>query len=289
MTSSLAYLTYVGTEATIYLMVALSYALPLGYGGLVNFGHIGLFAVGAYAGGILTTRGAPFWLALAAAGLVTGLVGWLLALPARRIRGDYYALMTLGFTFVVNAAILNLTPLTRGPFGLTGVTPPPELADPRRFFVLCLVLLGLTAVVVWRLAHGPLGKALEAVRDDELLAESLGKPVAKLKVVALTVSAVLVGVAGALMAHFLQFINANVFWLDKVVWIIAAVVIGGLASLRGAVAGMLLLYLIHEPIRFLPIPSSYVGPLRLIIFSLLLLLVVLFRPKGLYGRAQLEA
>ena len=88
--------------------------------------------------------------------------------------------------------------------------------------------------------------------------------------------------------HFIQFINPQVFWLDNVVWILAALVIGGLASFRGAIAGMILLFIVQEGIRFLPIPPALIGSLRLSVFAILLLLVVLYRPKGIFGRAQLE-
>ena len=269
-------------------MVALSYALPVGFVGMLNLGHIGLLAAGAYTAAILTTNGISFWLALIAASLVTGIVGFFLALPARRIKGDYYALMTLGFTFVMNAVLLNWIKVTQGPFGITGISRPHGFTDPKAFFVLTLVFLGVTAWFVYRVMRSPFGKALEAVRDDELVAESLGKPTGKFRIVSLLVSAVIVGIAGALLAHFIQFINPQVFWLDNVVWILAALALGGLASFRGAIAGMILLFAIQESIRFLPIPPALVGSLRLSVFAVLLLLVVLYRPKGLFGRAQIE-
>lgn len=283
-----AYLLHLLTLASIYSMVALSYAIPVGYTGLLNFGHIGLFAVGAYTSAIFTMRGFSFWTALVLASLITGIVGFLLALPTRKIRGDYYALMTLGFTFVVNAAILNLTFLTRGPLGISGIPRPSGFTDPMLFFFLTLIFLVIISFFVYRVMHSPFGLALEAVRDDSMVAQALGKPVYKLKVVSLTLSAVLVGIAGTFFAHFLQFINANVFWLDNVVWILAALVIGGLGSFRGAIAGMIILYFLSESVRFLPISPSYLGPLRLALFSFLLLCMVLFRPKGIFGRVQLE-
>ncbi|MBI2034025.1 MAG: branched-chain amino acid ABC transporter permease [Candidatus Liptonbacteria bacterium] len=284
----MGYLIHTLTLAAIYIMVALSYSLPVGYAGMLNLGHIGLLAVGAYTAAILTTSGISFWLALIAAALISGIFGFFLALPARRIKGDYYALMTLGFTFVINAVLLNWIKLTKGPFGITGIPRPSGFTDPLAFLVLTLVFLGFTAWFVHRVLGSPFGKALEAVRDDDLVAESLGKPTAKLRLTALFISAVIVGLAGALLAHFIQFINPQIFWLDNVVWILAALALGGLASFRGAVIGMLILFAIFELIRFLSIPAALLGPLRLIIFSLLLLLVVLYRPKGIFGRAQIE-
>lgn len=282
-----AYFIYLATLIAIYVIVALAYAIPVGYTGLLNLGHIGLLALGAYTGAILTTNGILFWLALPAAMVVTGLVGWLLAWPSRRIKGDYYALVTLGFTFVVTAVLLNWMSLTQGPFGITGIARPAGFVAPARYLLLVLVITVAVAGFVHRLMSSPFGRALESVRDDEEAAESLGKPVEKLKVISLTVSAALVGLAGALLAHFIQFINPQIFGLDNVLWVLAALVVGGLASVRGAIWGMVLLYALFEPLRFLHISPDVVGSLRLIIFSTLLLATVLVRPRGLFGRAQL--
>lgn len=284
----MGYLIHNLTLASIYVIVALSYALPVGYAGMLNLGHIGLLGVGAYTAAILTTNGFSFWFGLVAAAVVTGLTGLLLALPARRIKGDYYALMTLGFTFVANTVFLNWLSVTKGPYGITGIPRPTLFADPLPFL---LLVLGGTAAVgwfVWKVIKSPFGKALEAVRDDDLVAESLGKPTGKLRIVSLLISAIIVGIAGAFLAHFIRFINPQVFWLDNVVWILAALAIGGLASFRGSIAGMILLFAIQEAIRFLDIQPGLVGPLRLAIFALALLAVVLFKPKGIFGRAQIE-
>lgn len=288
----MGYLIHTLTLVSIYVIVGLSFAIPVGYTGLLNLGHVGLLAIGAYTAAILTTNGFSFWLALPAAAVVTGLVGFLLSIPTRRIKGDYYALMTLGFMFVVNAVILNSGALTGGPFGISGIARPEPFISPPAFLLLALFAALFASIFVWKLVSSPFGRALEAVRDDELVAESLGKPIGKLRMISLTVSAVLVGLAGALLAPFLQFINAQVFWLDNAVWILAALVIGGLASFRGAILGTVILFGIFESIRFLPLQgellATLLGPLRLIIFSLLLLFVVLFKPKGIWGKAQLE-
>jgi ABC-type branched-subunit amino acid transport system permease subunit len=136
--------------------------------------------------------------------------------------------------------------------------------------------------------NSPFGRALEAVRDDEEVAESLGKPVFKLRLIALVVSGALVGLAGAYLAHYIQFISPNSFWLDLLVWALAGMILGGMASMPGSVLGTVLLFALSEPLRFLPIPSNLVGPLRLMIFMGLLIFLVIYRPKGIMGRAQLE-
>jgi branched-chain amino acid transport system permease protein len=282
------YVIHIASLIGIYIIVALSYALPVGYTGLLQLGHVGLFAIGAYTAAILTIKGFSFGIAVLIAILITSIVGFLFALPTRRIRSDYYALMTLGFVFLINAVLLNWISLTEGPFGISGIDRPRGFNSPELFLLLIFLFDVLVGLFIYRLTKSPFGRALESVRDDELLAESLGKNVFKLKVVSLTISAGLVGIAGALLTYFIQFINPQLFFLDNAVWILAALVIGGLASFRGAILGTILIFGMFEGLRFLPISIALVGPLRLILFSLLLLFVVLFRPKGMMGRAELE-
>jgi len=283
-----AYFVHTLTLGAIYVIVSLSYAIAVGYTGILNLGHVGLLAIGAYTSAILVTKGISFWLALPAAGALAGILGFLLALPSRQIKGDYYALMTLGFTFVVNTVLLNWQSLTRGPFGIWGIERPEGFTAPLGFLSLSLIFLIVIAFLVYRIIHSPFGRALEAVRDDELVAESLGKPTGKLKIAALTISAVIVGIGGALLGSFLMFINPQVFWLDTAVLILAMLVVGGLASFQGAILGTIVLFIFLEGARFLPFSPDLVGALRLMVLALLILLVVLFKPKGILGRAQLE-
>ncbi|KKW32220.1 MAG: Inner-membrane translocator, partial [Candidatus Uhrbacteria bacterium GW2011_GWA2_52_8d] len=117
---------------------------------------------------------------------------------------------------------------------------------------------------------------------------ALGKPVFKLKVITMAVSGFVVGMAGALLAHFVQFISPGMFWLDLLIWALAGMMIGGVASMRGTVLGVVVLFCLLEPVRFLDLPSAYVGPLRLLIMLALLLLIILYKPRGIMGRAELE-
>lgn len=284
-----AYLIHLGSLIGIYILMSLSFNLVVGYTGMLNLGHVGLMAIGAYTSAILMkSAGTPFALAILGAALLTMVVAALLAIPARKIRGDYYALVTLGFMFVVFAVLVNWEPLTRGTLGIPGIPRPEGFTSNTMFLVLSA---SLTAIVFWfldRLVHSPFGRALEAVRDDEEVAQALGKPVFKLKVIAMAVSGFVVGIAGALLAHFVQFISPNMFWLELLVWALAGMMIGGVASMRGTVVGVGILFLLLEPMRFLDLPSAYVGPLRLLIMLSLLLLIVLYKPRGLMGRAELE-
>jgi len=284
-----AYLIHLGSLVGIYILMSISFNLVVGYTGLLNLGHVGLMAIGAYASAILMkTADLPFPVALLGAALLTMVVAAALAIPARKIRGDYYALVTLGFMFVVFAVLVNWESLTRGTLGIPGV-PRPEGFTSNTMY---LLLVGaITAITFWfldRLVNSPFGRALEAVRDDEEVAQALGKPVFKLKVIAMAVSGFVVGLAGALLAHFVQFISPGMFWLDLLIWALAGMMIGGVASMRGTVLGVVVLFCLLEPMRFLDLPSAYVGPLRLLIMLALLLLIVLYKPRGIMGRAELE-
>jgi branched-chain amino acid transport system permease protein len=284
-----AYYIHLANLALIYVIMTLSFNVSLGYTGLMNLGHVGLMGIGAYTSAVLSrTYDWPVWLSILAASLLAMLISALLAIPSKKIKGDYYALVTLGFMFVSSAVFINWDSVTRGTLGIPGIERPEGIANNVHFFAAMLLLTAMVYVFLDRLMRSPFGRALEAVRDDEEVAASLGKPVFKLKLLALLVSGFLVGLSGALLAHYIQFISPNTFWLDLLVWALAGMMIGGMASIPGSVLGTVLLFAISEPLRFLDISASLVGPLRLVIFMAILVAVVIYRPKGLMGRAQLD-
>lgn len=267
----------------------MSFNLAMGYTGLVNFGHIGLLGVGAYTSAILNTRfDVPFFVSIFIAAILCAVIGAILSIPSRKIKNDYFALLTLGFLFVAGAVFINWTDLTRGTLGIRGITRPENFTEPLQFLVLSLAIAILTFIVLEKIVHSHFGRVLEAIRDDELVAESLGKNIDRAKMTAMTLSGFFVGIAGVFLAHFIRFINPASFWLDPLVVALAAVVIGGLASLRGSIIGVFIVFAISESLRFLSIPSTMIGPMRVILFMLVLIVVVLFRPRGILGRADLE-
>ncbi len=285
----LPFFIHVLTLVGVYAIIAMSFNIAMGYTGLVNFGHIGLLGIGAYTSAILTTKyDWPFLAAFLAAGLLTMFFGALLSLASKKIKGDYFALLTLGFMFITAALFINWVSMTRGTLGIRGIARPEGFADPLQFLFLVAVLVLVSYVILQRVVDSPFGRVLEAIRDDDLVAESLGKNITKAKIVAMGLSGFFVGTAGSLLAHFIRFINPTSFWLDPLVLALAAIVIGGLASLRGSILGVFLVFLFSESLRFLSIPSSMIGPLRVIIFMFILLAIILWKPKGILGRADLD-
>jgi len=220
------------------------------------------------------------------------LFGFLLSLPTNKLKGDYLALATLGFSFVVYAVALNWTSLTRGPLGLPGIPRPVifgfTFSDNLSFLILTLIVALISYLVIRKITISPFGRVLQAVRDNELATRVLGKNTFKIKSIALGFSAFFAGLAGSLYASYITFIDPSSFTLLQLLPVFCIVIIGGLASLKGTVIACIILVLLPEPLRFIGFPSSILGPMRQIIYALILLLILIYKPKGFFGKIELE-
>jgi len=276
----------------IYLILAISLQLAVGFTGLLNLGHIAFYALGAYTSALLALAGFPFWFCFLSAGIVAMLFGFLLSIPTNKLKGDYLALATMAFTFVIYALTLNWMGLTRGPLGLPGIPKPTlfgfSFSNNLSFLILTALIALFSYLIIKKIISSPFGKALEATRDNELATRVLGKNTFKMKSSALAISAFFAGVAGSLYAHYITFIDPSSFMMLQLVPVLAIVIIGGLASLKGTVIAAIILVLLPEPLRFIGFPSSIVGPMRQIIYALILLLILIYKPKGFYGKVELE-
>lgn len=287
-----AYFIHLLILVGIYIILAISLQLAVGFTGLLNLGHIAFYCIGAYGSALLALTGFPFWLYFLAAGILAALFGFLLSIPTNKLKGDYLALATLGFSFVIYALALNWTSLTRGPLGLPGI-PRPTLfgfifSNNLSFLILTFIIALISYFVIKKIASSQFGKALEATRDDELALRVLGKNTFKMKSFSLAISAFFAGIAGSLYASYITFIDPSSFTLLQLIPVLAIVIIGGLASLKGTIIATIILVLLPEPLRFIGFPSSVVGPARQIIYALILLLILIYRPKGFFGKVELE-
>ncbi|HEY9224119.1 MAG TPA: branched-chain amino acid ABC transporter permease [Variovorax sp.] len=287
----IAYLCAIGIIALIYCLLTLGLNLQFGLTRLVNFGVVAFFAVGAYTSGLLSLQGVPLPLCFVAAGLLSGLLALPIGLLSLRLRDDYLAIVTLGFSEAVRISIQQEGWLTHGVQGLPGL---PKLfaawgaASDMAIFTTLLVLV---AVVSWgtvRLARSPFGRLLKAIGDDEAALSALGKDPAWFKVQVFMLGAALAGVAGAFYAHFITFITPEQFIPLITFYVWMGLVMGGTGTVRGAVFGSLLLMVFLEGSRFAKdwVPGvSEVGmaSLRLAAVGLALILVTLYRPNGLFG------
>ena len=287
-----AYLIHLSILICIYIILAISLQLAVGFTGLLNLGHIAFYAIGAYTSALLALAGYPFWFCILAAGIMAMIFGFLLSLPINKIKGDYLALATMGFSFVVYAVLLNWTDLTNGPLGLPGI-PKPQLfnfdfSQNYNFLILAAVIALISYIIIKLITISPFGKVLESIRDNEQAAKILGKNTFKMKVYAMVISAFFAGIAGSLYAYYITYIDPSSFTIMELIPVLSIVIVGGLASLEGTIVAAVILTLLPEPLRFIGFPSSIVGPARQIIYALFLLLILISKPKGFYGRVKLE-
>ncbi|NQU79608.1 branched-chain amino acid ABC transporter permease [Candidatus Woesearchaeota archaeon] len=276
----------------IYVILATSLNFALGYTGLLNLGHIAFFGIGAYASVLLVQAGIPYIIALPAAGVIAGFFGFLLILATRKIKGDYLALVTLGFSFVIHSVLLNWTSVTRGPLGIPGIPKPSILgftiSSGFIYFIFALIIAFITWFILNKIVNSPFGRLMQATRDDELGLRVLGKNTSMIKTKVLIISAFFAGIAGSLFAHHITFIDPASFSLQEIILVLTIVIVGGLASLRGSIFATIIILVIPEILRFLSLPGTIVGPARNMIYAVILVAILLWRPRGLFGRVDLN-
>ncbi|MBI2202309.1 MAG: branched-chain amino acid ABC transporter ATP-binding protein/permease [Candidatus Rokubacteria bacterium] len=267
-------------------ILGVSLNLLLGYAGLVSMAHGAFFGVGAYAAAIVSRDlGVPFPLTLVVAVAVTTAVAAAVTLPALRVYGEYLILLTLAFQMVIYGLMLSWTDLTAGRTGIAGIARPAVLGTPMttptQFLPLIAVLTAVAFAVAWRIGESPFGRVLKALRDDERATLAIGKSVLRYKVAVFAISGAFAGVAGGLFAHYQAFINPFSFTLDRSIFLVALVVLGGTANLLGTFVGAVLFVGLPEMLRFIQMRQDVVDAVRNVIFGGLLVLFMRFRPEGL--------
>ncbi len=279
------YLIHLGILVCVYSILTVSLNLAVGFTGLLNLGHVGFFGIGAYTSALLSLAGFPIWLSILCGALLAGIAGILLSIPTMRLKGDYLALATLGFSFILGSVARNWTDVTRGALGVPGI--PKIVRGNTEFLLIVFIIAAITYFVFWKISKSRFGKTCEAIRDDELAAKMLGKNTFAHKVSALGISAFFAGIGGALFAHYITFIDPSLFGLADLILLFSMLIVGGLASVKGSAIGTIVIFLLPEPLRFIGFPSSILGPAREIIFAVILLLILIYRPKGIFGKVDL--
>jgi len=292
----------------IYVVLALSLNLVNGFTGLFSLGHAGFMAVGAYTCALLTMSpeqkevnfflepiapwlahlSLPFVPALVAAGAVAALLGFLVGAPVLRLKDDYLAIATLGFAEIIRVVLTNTQSITNGALGLKGLPPHATTWVVWSCAALCAVFMVF-------LVRSSYGRALKAVRDDEIAAGAMGVDVFRVKIASFTASSFMAGVGGALLGHLLTTIDPKMFTFMLTFNILLVVVLGGVGSITGSIVGAIAVTILMEALRFLDGPldlgvvaiDAHPG-LRMVVFSLLLMVVVLFRQRGLMGNRELS-
>ncbi|MFN5177003.1 ABC transporter permease subunit [Limnohabitans sp.] len=310
--------------ALLYILLAVGLNIVVGYAGLLDLGYVAFFAVGAYMYGLLSSPhltetftwiGAmfpnglhqPLWIIVPLAALLAGLAGMVLGAPTLKLRGDYLAIVTLGFGEIIRIFLNNLdhpVNITNGPKGLNQIDPISifglnlgkklmigefEIASVTLYYYLFLALVLATLVISWRLENSRIGRAWMAIREDEIAARAMGLNTRNLKLLAFGMGATFGGVSGAMFAGFQGFVSPESFSLMESVMIVAMVVLGGLGHLPGVVLGAVLLAALPEVLRYVagPLQAMTDGRLdaailRQLLIALAMIVIMLMRPKGLW-------
>ncbi len=271
----------------IAVPLALSQNLITGFGGMLTLGQAAFYGIGAYTSALLVMRaGAPWPVALLAAGVLSGIFGILLGFPCLRVGSDYLTLMTIGFGEIFKIVALNWMDLTRGPMGLPGV-PPPQIGafvfdNPTRIYYLYLGIVMVCYLCMHRLTQSHIGRALAAIREDETAAGTMGINQAYFKVLAFAFGTFWAGIAGSLLAHFVAFVGPMSFTMDESLLHMQMAILGGLGSLPGAVLGAAIL-------TALPQVSQDVYQYRMLLNGALLVTLMIWRPQGILGKSAAAA
>ncbi|WP_124949755.1 ABC transporter permease subunit [Sulfuriferula thiophila] len=297
--------------ALLYIMLAVGLNIVVGYAGLLDLGYIAFYAVGAYCYALLASPQfglhLPFWALLPIGAAAAGLFGVLLGAPTLRLRGDYLAIVTLGFGEIIRIFLNNLNApvnITNGPQGVNLIDPIRiagfsfgkthhlfglTLSSPQLYYYLFLALTLVTIFIALRLQDSRIGRAWAAIREDELAAQATGINVRNIKLLAFAMGATFGGVAGGLFAGFQGFISPESFNLMESVMILCMIVLGGMGNIPGVVLGAILLTVLPEALRYVGdwqrawIGHVVIDPtdLRMLLFGMALILMMLFRPAGL--------
>lgn len=287
-----AYLISMATFVGFFMILALALNLQWGMTGMVNFGIAGFYALGAYTSGLLTTKLAvPVGLAIPLACLAGLAVGALVALLSMRLREDFLAIVTLGFGEIVRLIVLNEDEITEGPRGLKiDARPFADMFDRETYAVVYLALVAAAVAAVFLIVElirrSPMGRTLRAIREDDVVAEVLGKNVLRHRVQVFSLGAAFMGLAGALYAHYVQNISPEVFMPMVAIFIWMSVIVGGAGNNWGLLVGAGIVMTILEGTRFMGdfitfLDAEKLSAIRIILIGVLLIVILRVRPKGL--------
>ena len=290
----------------IYVVLALSLNLINGFTGLFSLGHSGFMAIGAYTSALLTMSPAqkemnfflvpiiaplaniqlPFIPALLISGLVAGLFGFLIGAPVLRLRDDYLAIATLGFSEIIRVVLTNLQSITNGALGLKGL---PRFSTTYMIWGIAFV----STVFVLALIHSAFGRSCCAVRDNEIAAQAMGINIARVKITSFTIASFMAGIGGAMLGHLMSTIDPRMFTFALTYNILLIVVLGGVGSITGSIVAAIIVTISMEALRFLDGPLNLIfiqtrglPGLRMVVFSILLMLIVIYRQQGLMGNNE---
>jgi branched-chain amino acid transport system permease protein len=285
----MAFVIQIGIFFLIFCILSVSLGLVVGHCGILAMSHGAFYGIGAYCSALVVMQlKLPFGAGVAVGILLAVIVSFLISLSSLRLRDDYFVIATFAFQIVLYGIFNNWTELTRGPLGISDIPYPGifgwRIDTQPRFFVLALGFAAFAYFVVYLLTSSPFGRVLHAIRENETFAKAHGKNTLYFKIAAFAVSAAFAASAGSLYAHYVTYIDPTSFTAMESILIISMVIIGGAGSLWGPLVGAFVLVILPEVLRFIGLPSAVAANLRQIIYGSLLVIMMMFRPRGLVGK-----
>ncbi|MGO9200782.1 MAG: branched-chain amino acid ABC transporter permease [Limisphaerales bacterium] len=275
--------------AAIFSSLAISLDLLVGHTGLFSLAHAAFYGLGAYSSALcVTDLGVSFLCGVLVGMMVAALISLIVSIPSLGLHDDYFVVATFGFQMILFSVFNNWMALTRGPLGIPRIPTPVifgwHVASQGEFLFLASAFACFAFLVVYRITSSPLSRVLHAIREDEVFATAHGKNTLYVKVTAFAVSGTLAAMAGSLYAHYVSYIDPTSFTVMESILVISMVIIGGAGSLWGPLVGAVVLVTLPEALRFIGLPSAVAANVRQIIYGSLLVVMMMFRPRGLVGR-----
>jgi len=286
------YLIHIAILVCIYGILGLSLNLVVGEMGLLSVTQAAFYGIGAYTTALLLVNtGISFFLAAILGMLITGIVALGIGVILSRFDNHFYALGTFGFNVIVWSIFLNWQSLTQGPLGIPSIPRPIlfgfQFSENVYFLGLALLMLAFVYGVCVFITRSSFGRVLHAIREDEQAVSVFGYSTTYYKLVIFVISAMLAALAGSLFASYITFIDPSSFSLSESIFILAIVILGGLSSSRGAMLGALFLVVLPEVLRFVGFPSDVAAQMRQVIYGLILILLMMYRPRGFLGEYRM--
>ncbi len=286
------YLLHILIMVNIYILLVLSANLPIGLANLLTMGQAAFYGIGAYiATYFLMQYELPFSVVALLVMLLTGVFSFLVSFTSLKLKGDYFILATLGFQMIVYTVLYNWTEVTEGPYGIAGIPSVEllgiwEVSGIYGYAALTTVVMVLVALLFKNIKRSPYGRVLRAIKNDELAVSAMGRSPIVFKSWAFFLSAAFSGLAGLFYASYVSYIDPTSFTLDESIFIICALFIGGTGNIRGPILGAVFVVTLPEILRFVGMPDSIAANMRQIIYGLTLVLVMNYRPHGLWGEKE---
>jgi branched-chain amino acid transport system permease protein len=287
------YLLHILIMINIYMILALSLNLLVGYTGMLSLSHAAFYGIGAYISTLLIMqKGIGFIPAFLLAIAGTTLLSFIISIPSLRLKGDYFVLASLGFQIIIFTILYNWVGLTRGPYGIPGIPRPNlfgiEIDSILSYFIFSGIIAAFCIIFLYLIGDSPFGRVLKAIREDEIAAAALGKNIVRFKIIAFAIAAGFASVSGVLFAGYMRYIDPTSFTLMESIFIVSIIIIGGTGNISGPLVGTALMIILPEILRFLRIPDAIAANMRQIIYGLLIIVILRHKPQGFSGEYRFE-